>query len=56
MPYPTVHSWFHRNSIPKRRQVDIVDAARRRGFSDITLEAIVRAEMEGCPSARERAV
>ena len=42
LPYTTVHSWFVRESIPASRDLDLIDAARKRGHR-LTLEDLAQA-------------
>ena len=42
LPYTTVHSWFVRESIPATRDLDLIDAAKRRGHQ-LTLEDLAHA-------------
>jgi hypothetical protein len=41
LPYTTVHSWAERGNIPSYYDVDLIDAAARRG-STLTLEHLAR--------------
>lgn len=41
-PYTTVHSWYVRGRIPPDRDLDLIEAAKRRGAT-LTLEQLARA-------------
>ena len=44
-PYTTVQSWSQRRSIPARFDLDLIEAAKRRGCT-LTLEQIAAARRE----------
>lgn len=41
-PYTTVHSWFARDRVPAAHDLELVEAAARRG-KNLTLEELARA-------------
>lgn len=48
LPYTTVHSWFARERIPASRDLDLVEAAARRG-EVLTLEDLAAARRAKTP-------
>jgi hypothetical protein len=51
-PYTTIQSWVHRNSIPARYDLELIEAAKRRG-ADLTLQQL--AEMRAATPHQEAA-
>lgn len=52
LPYTTVHSWSVRGRIPADYDLDLIDAAVRRGHK-LTLEQLARARRTQSPKASE---
>lgn len=52
LAYPTVRSWHQRDSISGGYYDAIVEAARRRGFTQVTHEMLCRAAAEAARSER----
>lgn len=46
----TVRAWRNRGAIPPRYWLNLVEAARRRGFPDVTLELL--AQIHASPAGR----
>lgn len=51
----TVRAWRNRDSIPASRWLEIVAAARSRGFDSVTLDALAHAAAGGGAAGREDA-